>query len=62
MKKTFTGWIPKRFKNNLAKIRTSYDYDHRDWFVIWKNKGVKSDYSSEDWPPIRVKITVETID
>lgn len=62
MKKTFTGWIPRSFKGDVSKIKDPmYDMGGTGTFAMFKTKDRKSDWADKDWPPVKVKITVETL-
>ena len=60
MKKTFTGWIGKtsNIKDFLARgFNDSFEIDD-----MYATKGNKYDWGDDDWPPIKVKVTVETVE
>lgn len=52
-KKVFVGWICKTQK--LSKIKA-------DKFPIWPNKDTRDYWGFEDWPPRKVRVTVEYLD
>ncbi len=55
-KKTLTCWIPKSFTslNNIKRKDGNIEMYH--------TKGCKSDWTPRDWPPIKIKVTMEIID
>jgi len=56
MKKVFTGWIGKASKEDLSLLKSQGLVDE---FRIFTSKGKKSIWPEEDWPPIKIKLTVE---
>jgi len=56
MKKVFKGWVGKT--DGLS--RTAY-WNYRNTLSIWmfKRKGGKHEWCTDDWPPKRVTVTVE---
>ena len=61
MKKTFTGWIAKDEVDLIGYTGGQYDDDHA-MPHIRKTKGKESDWYRGEWPPIKVKVTVETVE
>jgi len=58
MKKTFTGWIGKEaIKYNMNGIIKEMAEE-----VGLVPKGRKVDWGVNEWPPIKVKVTVETVE
>ncbi len=60
-KKTFTGWIPKTLSKKMDIKNGDYSTP-ADHFALYVTRGNKIDWGNEDWPPTKVKITVEVID
>ena len=59
-KKVIKGWISSLYnKSNL--FHTHGDGEMDAVFSLWKTKGKKIDWG-EDWPPKKVKITIEMED
>lgn len=57
MKEVFTGWMPRSSKIDrefFAETLTEHD--------IFPDKGRKIDYATVDWPPKKVRVTVEVDD
>ena len=48
----FTAWIGKTWK-----VPTWYTGSNLR--TIWLMRGIKSDWDEDDWPPVKVKITIE---
>ena len=59
MKKTFIGWIGKDKLNNIKTVRVYGGYNIPD---VYQKKGLKDYWNSDEWPPVKVKITVETVE
>ena len=61
MKKTLTGWIGKSgsVKENL--FRNGYT-DHIELQDTFFTRGLKGEWPAQDWPPIKVKVTVEMVE
>lgn len=62
MKKTYTGWV----RNSDDNADVMYwdgpggcENLEGDISVIYKTKGRKKDWSPGDWPPRKIKITIE---
>ena len=54
MKQVYKGWMPNRItidKEGFWELLHGYD--------IFPNRGCRDDYYSEDWPPVKVLVTVE---
>ncbi len=60
MERTFTGWIPKSLSKNIDLKNKLWTHEY-GYFPIFTTKGKKIDWSEKDWPPTKVKITVETL-
>ena len=60
MKKVYKGWVGKDRKlSEILQLR-GVIYPHLDFDeIVYKNKGPKSAWSEDNWPPVRVTITVE---
>lgn len=57
MKKTFTGWIGKiAIKTNMRIIMANMKKG------ICPIRGPKDDWGEGEWPPTKVKVTVETVE
>jgi hypothetical protein len=53
--KTITGWIAKS-----AKLSGVFWWDYAELqCIVYKNKGTQDDWQPEDWPPVKVVITVK---
>ena len=62
MKKTFTGWIAKNKFEEIGGIdRYDGEYDFGDIYATRGNK-IHWVRLRELWPPIKVKVTVETVE
>ncbi len=62
MKKTFTGWIGKSTTNfNNFYFSERLSTDRLAIPEIHKTKGEKADWFDGDWPPVKVKITIEVM-
>ena len=61
MEKTFTGWIPKSLSKKLDLKNIMYDSANVGVFAIYKTKDTQNDWADKDWPPVKVKITIETL-
>lgn len=57
-KKTFIGWIGKTIKENLSFSFTGDVLSDS----VYKTKGFKIDWHDNDWPPIKVKVTIEVVE
>lgn len=62
MKKTLTGWIGRSRKLEEVLYKKTWGYPHIELDDVFTTKGVKSDWDEEDWPSIKVKVTVETVE
>ena len=61
MKKTFTGWIGK--KQNPEIILYSDEFQGLIKLDdVYTTKGKKRSWVEGDWPPIKVKVPVETVE
>lgn len=58
-KKTFTGWIGKSVKDLSELVHKDKTYDKID--LLYLTRGKKEDWDFENWPPIKVKVTIEVI-
>ena len=71
IKKEFVGYVYKSF----VKDKTKFPIGWKDagWgdkalityhfgYPIYKKRGNKNDWDEEDWPPVKVKVTVEIYD
>jgi len=59
MKKiTRIGWIPK-----TCKLSIEFSQSDWEWHIpeVFPKKGTKDNYYKEDWPPVKVRITVEEV-
>lgn len=65
VKKTFKGWIAKDSIKDVGWSHDSKDSE-LDIPIIFKFKGRKEDWiwfwPEEDWPPQKVRITIETVE
>ena len=59
MKKQFIAWLPKSISKQKCPIQHFSKFNQ---FSLFRTKGGKSDWPEEDWPPVKVRITVETVD
>jgi len=63
MKKVITGWIGKG--NEQPMISESMDgfpsVKEIRLDKVYENKGVKSEWEQDDWPPRKIKITIEEV-
>ena len=64
MKKVMIGWIGKG--NTQPMISEPMEDFPKVKEVrldqVYENKGVKSEWYEDDWPPRKIKITIEEID
>ena len=64
-KKVFTGWIGQNdsVKDLLAwdKGTVAKTLDATATPYLFKRKGFKAEWSPEEWPPKKVRVTVEEI-
>jgi len=62
MKKTFTGWMAKGLFEDIGYI-DGFDSEY-DFSNIYAKRGNKKDWANHkrDWPPIKVEVTVETVE
>ena len=58
MKKTFIGWVGKDELDDLKKVESLYELD----LLFFDTKGHKIDWLKVSWPPIKIKVTVETVE
>lgn len=64
MKKTKIGYIGKSWFNGLIGVfehRIDGPYDYYSLCDLLRTKHTKADWPEEDYPPVKVKITVEEI-
>ena len=61
MKKTFTGWIAKDEVCLIGYNGGQYG-DEYAMPSVHKTKGKELDWHHDEWPPIKVKVTVETVE
>jgi len=54
--KTVTGWMAKRAAEH-GKLFDGFD----DHLRIYRTKLREADWSPEDWPPVRVRVTLEEV-
>ena len=77
IKKQFIGYTYRSYikdKDYFDKVRFPIEWRKNDitgekvlhtfpvGFPIYKNKGRKIDWDDEDWPPVKIKITIEVFD
>lgn len=62
MKKTFTGWIRKSEKG-LESFHWVAVYSEPELSIpdVFKEKDKEDSWDKEDWPPKKVKITIEIL-
>lgn len=61
MKKTLTGWVGKT--DSRVVFYTDFNYAEKIIITdVYKKRGRKGHWSVVDWPPIEVKVTVETVE
>jgi len=54
---TVTGWAAKSFNSKEA-----WDDMEPQAICVYRCKGKKEDWGPQEWPPIKVTVTVEEID
>lgn len=63
MEQVFEGYAPKSIKNKIFRWEQDGNLDilqvGMDFFPIYKTPGRKSSWNEEDYPPVKIKITVE---
>ena len=59
-KKVLEGWIGK---NEIDSVKMEFGEDGLCVVVVspWKTKGTKRHYTPDDWPPRKIRVTVEEI-
>ena len=62
MKKTFTGWIRKNSTMGVGEVLYTGEGEEIGLPTIYKFKGKKDYWFENEWPPIKVKVTVETVE
>jgi len=63
MKVSLTGWAGKScFDDLVDEMKSPYnEIDKLVSIVLFKTRGVKDVWWNDDWPPVKVKITVEVL-
>jgi hypothetical protein len=51
----FTAWIGKTWK------KPSMRFVNDNLRGVWLMRGLKSDWDEDDWPPVKVKVTLEEV-
>jgi len=59
MKRSLIGWTGKDSKLEDLLFRNLYKGSRIEIDGIFYAKGVKDDWDRDDWPPQKVKVTVE---
>ena len=65
--KIITGWISKEVYKNHKVIETGFERNNKDapsvlyisCFLIHEKRGKKADWEPEEWPPVKVTISVK---
>ncbi len=54
-----TGWMPR----NAAEKRRAWDrIGPHGWLEVFPRRGCRINWHEEDWPPKKVRITIEEYD
>ena len=65
MKKTFTGWVQRSEKGDIFPRPAWDDTDKFPTLLgfptIYKKRDKPSSWNEGDWPPVKVKITIEVM-
>lgn len=57
-KRTFTGWVGKY----SGVMWDSRHGDFAELCGIYQHKESEMDWAEEDWPPVKVRVTVEPVE
>jgi len=55
MKQTFKGWAGKSGMWWFNKDKESRE------LMVFRTRGKRVEWDDDDWPPVRVKVTIETL-
>ena len=59
------GWVGKQdleaFIEQTKSGYCAFGYDKTFMTTLYKTKGVKSDWNAYDWPPVKVKLSLELV-
>ena len=56
-KRTMVGWIGNN--DDLSKVKLPDEYTA---FPVFRTKGQRDEWGADEWPPRKVRVTIERID
>jgi hypothetical protein len=63
MKATRIGWVGKNAKLEVVRpCKGDFELDHVYIEpIVYGSRGTRRDWGYNDWPPVKVRITIETV-